>query len=177
MGSVSDLDARHGMAPIFQPRFATDGWLTPPHILMALGQFDLDPCAAPEPRLWATAAAHWTREDNSLNRPWFGRVWLNPPYGASAKLRPWMNRMVEHNRGTALLFARTETTTFFDTVWRHATALLFLEGRQTFLRPDGSAASANAGAPHVLVAYGNADAGQLRMCDLAGQYVSLRGGQ
>lgn len=32
-----------------------DEWLTPPEILRALGEFDLDPCA-PVVRLWETAA-------------------------------------------------------------------------------------------------------------------------
>lgn len=38
----------------------TDVWLTPPPVLDALGgaqSFDLDPCAAPEPRPWRAAVA------------------------------------------------------------------------------------------------------------------------
>ena len=37
-----------------------DEWLTPPNILLALGAFDLDPCA-PIVRPWDTAALHYTK--------------------------------------------------------------------------------------------------------------------
>jgi len=47
-------------------------WLTPPYIIACLGPFDLDPCAAPEPRPWATAKRHYTREHNGLAKPWSG---------------------------------------------------------------------------------------------------------
>lgn len=156
----------------------THTWLTPPHIIDALGPFDLDPCAAPEPRPWSTATIHWKREDNSLNRKWSGRVWLNPPYGAKSQIGPWMRRIAEHGRGTALIFARTETAVFFETVWDRATAVLFFKGRLSFFRPDGTLPKSdqgggNAGAPSVLIAYGQDDADRLRTSGIPGRYVQL----
>ncbi|MBU8540222.1 phage N-6-adenine-methyltransferase [Falsiroseomonas tokyonensis] len=148
----------------------TTVWLTPPELLASLGAFDLDPCAAPEPRPWPTAAVHYGLAENGLMRPWAGRVWLNPPYGAVVSA-PFMRRMVEHGRGTALIFARTETALFRETVWRAASALLFLAGRLYFHRPNGDRAEANAGAPSVLVAYGAEDAAHLRDCGLPGAFV------
>src|SRR5438309_7613652 len=139
-------------------RFGTTTWLTPPNILAALGLFDLDPCACPEPRPWTTATTHWTRDDQPLHREWFGRVWLNPPFGPKQTVLSFMRRMVEHGRGTALLFARTETELFFETVWEAATAILFLKGRPHFHFADGQRAPANSGAPVALIAYGAADA-------------------
>lgn len=154
-------------------------WLTPPFILKALGEFDLDPCAGPEPRPWPTAKTHWGHADNSLNRPWSGRVWLNPPYGPKASIAPWLRRMAEHNQGTALIFARTETAIFFETVWSRAVAILFLRGRLCFYRKDGTLPRAdtgggNAGAPSVLVAYGIADASKLSASGLDGQFIQLK---
>lgn len=146
-------------------------WLTPPEIVRALGHFDLDPCACPEPEPWVTASEHWTLKDNSLNRPWHGRVWLNPPFGPKPVVMAFMRRMATHNHGTALLFARTETELFFETVWGRATGLLFLKGRPHFHRQDGTRAKANSGAPVVLIAYGLKDAGILQHCGLAGAFV------
>jgi hypothetical protein len=163
-----------GMSGHHSPRSETDVWLTPPHIIEALGPFDLDPCAAPEPRPWPTAAEHWTHADTPLMRAWHGRVWMNPPYGGPDVVGPWMQRMVTHGRGTALIFARTETEVFQSTVWRAATALLFLAGRLFFHRADGTRAAHNAGAPSVLVAYGLADALRLADCALPGAFVMLR---
>ena len=150
----------------------SDQWLTPPEIIAALGPFDLDPCAAPEPRPWPTAGRHVTPPGNGLAARWDGRVWLNPPYGD--KIGIWTGRLARHGHGTALLFARTETTWFIETVWQQAAAALFLHGRLFFCRPDGSRAPNNSGAPSVLVAYGEDDAARLRDSGIAGTYVRWR---
>jgi hypothetical protein len=164
--------AKRGIGGHESPVNETDTWLTPPHILKALGRFDLDPCAAPPPRPWPTADEHWTVEHGPLNRPWHGRVWLNPPYGRRSIIEPWMNRMAEHGCGTAIIFARTETATFFSTAWQRATAMLFLRGRLTFHRGDGPPGDSNGGAPSVLLAYGEADADALRRSGLPGAFVA-----
>ena len=147
-----------------------DEWLTPRHVLAALGTFDLDPCA-PAVRPWDTAARHYTVMDNGLVQPWEGRVWCNPPYGLEAA--HWLARCADHGNAMALIFARTETRMFFDHVWPKAQAVLFLEGRLYFHHVCGRKASANAGAPSVLVAYGSANVECLKSCTLAGRYVAL----
>lgn len=147
-----------------------DEWLTPRHVLAALGPFDLDPCA-PQVRPWDTAAKHYTVMDNGLVQPWEGRVWCNPPYGLEAA--QWLARCADHGNAMALIFARTETRMFFDHVWPKAQAVLFLEGRLYFHHVCGRKASANAGAPSVLVAYGSANAECLKSCTLAGRYLAL----
>ena len=151
----------------------TDQWLTPPHVIQALGSFDLDPCA-PITRPWPTAHKHFTIEDDGLRQTWEGRVWLNPPY---ADADAWLARLATHGQGTALLFARTETALWHNHVWPHANALLFLKGRLHFHLSNGTRASANAGAPSVLIAYGDFDAKALRGSVLPGAYVTLQKGE
>lgn len=152
-------------------------WLTPPSIIEALGgwrSFDLDPCAAPEPRPWPTAQHMNGQADaNGLLIDWFGRVWLNPPY-SSAEVGRWLRRLADHGRGTSLIFARTETETFRREVWGRAHGLLFLYGRINFHRPDGGRARMNAGAPSVLCAYGQDDLDRLAAANLDGALVPLR---
>jgi len=145
-------------------------WLTPPEILHALGEFDLDPCA-PVDRPWPMARSHYTIADNGLSQPWFGRVWCNPPYGVETG--KWLARLAAHGNGLALIFARTETAMFFTHVWGKARALLFLKGRLHFYNNDGSRAPGNAGAPSVLAAYGKNNAAILERCGLAGQFIAL----
>jgi hypothetical protein len=154
-------------------RMISDTWLTPQPILDALGSFDLDPCAAPEPRPWPTAARMVSKPDDGLSVEWHGRVWLNPPYSREAV--KWIRRLADHGTGMALVFARTETSWFVDTVWNRATALLFLHGRVHFHRADGSRSVDNAGAPSVLVAYGEADAAVLESSGLSGTFVRIPG--
>jgi len=153
-------------------RAETTTWLTPPNIVEALGAFDLDPCAAPSPRPWSTAARHIELPEDGLAAEWSGRVWLNPPYSFEAW--NWLSKLADHGKGTALIFARTETAGFVSEVWGKATALLFLHGRLYFHRPDGTRAAANSGAPSVLVAYGREDADALKASPLSGTYVQLK---
>lgn len=54
------------------PLNGTDTWLTPPAVLAALGEFDLDPCSAPSPRPWPTAKQHIELPENGLLANWGG---------------------------------------------------------------------------------------------------------
>lgn len=168
-----EVTSRRSMGSHQSASAGTHTWLTPPDILGALGPFDLDPCACPLPRPWPTAETMWTREDGPLRREWFGRVWLNPPFGPKPLVTAFMRRIAEHGRGTALLFARTETELFFELVWNRASALLFLKGRPHFHHQDGRRAAANSGAPVTLIAYGDDDATRLQACGLEGRYLPL----
>lgn len=144
----------------------TNCWLTPPAVIEALGPFDLDPCAAPG---WPTAERHYQLPDDGLALPWFGRVWLNPPYGRDTG--KWLERLGQHGNGIALVLARTETKTFFDHVWGKVAGALFLKGRLHFHNEDGARATGNAGGPSVLLAYGEENADRLRVCGLDGAFV------
>lgn len=161
--------ARRAIGSHHQASSGTDVWLTPPQILEALGGFDLDPCAAPEPRPWTTANRHFTAADDGLRHAWQGRVWLNPPY---SRADVWLARLAEHGTGTALIFARTETALWNRHVWPHASAVLFIAGRLHFHHADGRRAKANAGAPSALVAYGDDDADRLARSGIAGALSS-----
>jgi hypothetical protein len=170
---VEELPKRSGFNAHDRTR-GNDEWLTPPEIIQALGPFDLDPCA-PKKRPWPTAATHYTVEDNGLLKPWFGRVWLNPPYGRG--IERWLARAVEHKNVTALIFARTETEAFFRYVWPHATAVCFLRGRLRFCSVDGKRGG-HAGAPSVLVAFDDVNGGTLeaaaRTGKIGGRLIHLR---
>ena len=144
-------------------RMKSDTWLTPPEIIAALGPFDLDPCC-PKSMPWRTANTMISLPTDGLLVPWFGRVWLNPPFGRQAAI--WLARLAEHGNGIALIPARTETQMFYDHVWAHADAVCFLRGRPHFHRGDGSKASFNSGAPIALIAYGDNNADKLRSSGL-----------
>lgn len=164
----------------------SDTYLTPREIIEACGPFDLDPCAAPEPRPWSTAERHIVLPDDSLAADWGNAfVWLNPPYSREA--RAWLMKLSQHpGGGIALIFARTETEWFVDSVWdaQRATAILFLHGRITFRDREGNPVKvldkksgkwreANSGAPSVLVAYGRPAAARLLASGLPGSFVPL----
>jgi hypothetical protein len=153
-------------------RGKTDCWLTPPEIIEALGPFDLDPCAAPG-QPWTTAKHQYAPPQDGLELPWFGRAWVNPPYGQQTGR--WLGRLNQHGNGIALVFARTETAMFFDHVWGKVAGALFLKGRLHFYQLDGTRARGNSGGPSVLLAYGEENAQLLRSCSLKGAYCTTIG--
>ena len=133
------------------PKMKNDEWLTPPEVLEKLGPFVLDPCATVV-RPWSTAEQHYTIEDDGLNKKWFGRVWLNPPFGKEAVR--WIRKLAAHGDGIALIPARTETKMFYEAIWGKADGVLFIKGRPHFHFVDGKRAAFNSGAPICLIAYG-----------------------
>ncbi|GFO81784.1 MAG: N-6-adenine-methyltransferase [Methyloceanibacter sp.] len=155
---------------------ASQQHITPRAILDPLGPFDTDPCAA-SPRPWDCARVNYTEADDGLKKTWTGRVWMNPPFDRRIVGR-FIERMAIHERGTLLVHARTETA-WFQPIWARASALLFLRGRVTFRKTDGSLQTttdgkvANSGAPVVLAAFGREDARVLKTCGLAGAFVPL----
>ena len=115
---------------------ATIEWYTPPDLFRRLGlTFDLDP-ASPGADVvpWVPADRHYTPGDNGLLQPWVGRVWLNPPYGEPGVA--FIQRLIEHGDGIALLPARTETR-IFQQAASSADAVCFLRDRLHFIRADG----------------------------------------
>lgn len=149
----------------------TTTWLTPPDIIKCLGEFDLDPCAAIN-QPWKTAKIHYTELDNGLINKWFGRVWLNPPYGSL--MPPFLKKMAEHNNGIALTFNRTEIIAFDKYVWPIASAVLFKKGRIHFLRFDGSKGNNGSGCGSVFIAYGDENAERLKNSGISGKFISLK---
>jgi len=154
-------------------------WLTPPALISSLGEFDLDPCAPPESRrIFATAKTHFSKEEHGdgLLHNWFGRVWLNPPYGRETF--KWLEKLAEHKNGLALIFARTETAGFHAQVWAKALGVFFFAGRIAFYDTRTGEAADRANAPSCLVAYDLANVAAIsrakRMGLIKGHLVALK---
>lgn len=153
----------------FQRSTASDEWYTPPHIITALGEFDLDPCAAHGK---ITAKNHLYKEDDGLACEWYGRVWLNLPYSRKL-IVPFIKKMTQHGNGVALIFNRMDIALWHDVIFPTADAILVLKGRLKFYRPDGSCGD-SAGCGSVLVAWGEENAMALRNSGLPGKFINLR---
>jgi hypothetical protein len=94
--------------------------------------FDLD-VSAPEGGVpWIPAKNHYTEAQNGLEMPWFGNVWMNPPY---SKVTPWVDKFLENKNGICLLVV--SRSKWFKKLWLAADGILPSPPDLKFERPDG----------------------------------------
>lgn len=112
----------------------TDEWFTPAWVFEALNiRFRLDPCCARN-----SPAQAWCSDfcfSAGLELEWTGHVWLNPPFGKRNAVVPWLEKMVAHGDGIALLPNRTGADWWQDVAER-SDLLLFHRGKIRFMRAD-----------------------------------------
>lgn len=95
-------------------------WYTPQEVidrvLACFGEIDLDPCSNSHERPAVPARTLYTREDDGLSQPWYGKLYLNPPYGS--EIPEWVEKMVQAyeddnvEEAIALLPGRIDTNWF-----------------------------------------------------------------
>lgn len=110
-----------------------DSWETPFNLFLQLerefGPFDLDPCASPET---AKCSQFFTPEDDGLSQDWFGKVFMNPPYGKN--IIRWVRKAYQESQRGCMVVCLLPAST--DTIWFHKYCLKgeirFLRGRLCF---------------------------------------------
>jgi hypothetical protein len=129
-------------------------WYTPRWIFDALAlEFDLDPASPHDFDTQVPARVKYTRFDDGLKKPWFGAVWLNPPYNKDTPF--WMRRLIDHGDGLALVFSRTDARWFQECLNACSACLLF-QGRIEFIPGHENAhKAAKSGAGSALFAFGD----------------------
>lgn len=128
-------------------------WYTPAeHLDLArkvLGGIDLDPASSETANRTVGAGTFFTEADNGLDKPWFGKVWLNPPYAQPA-IAHFADKMVEEWGKGDVDAAIVLTHNYTDTAWfqkmaRAASAICFTRGRVRFVSPEGELAAPTQG--------------------------------
>ena len=156
------------LAKMTQPPKGTLGtgdneWYTPTEYLDAarivLKTIDLDPASSEQANRTVQATRFYSQQENGLLHPWFGTVWLNPPY-AQPLIGQFIEKLLEELTAKRTTAALVLTHNYTDTAWfhraaSHANALCFTRGRIAFLDPDGKPAAPTQGqafhyfGPHV----------------------------
>ena len=98
-----------------------------------IGGFDLDPASGCEPT--PIAETTYTKTDDGLTSPWFGTVWLNPPFSDKAA---WYKRLVnQYENGSvdrAVAVATGDISTEWFQMWfSTADVLCLLSGRDWYI--------------------------------------------
>ncbi|WP_265822557.1 DNA N-6-adenine-methyltransferase [Geovibrio ferrireducens] len=118
-------------------------WETPWSLFRHLDsyyKFTLDAAANPQN---AKCASFYTEADNGLTKPWYGRVFQNPPYGR--KVGEWLKKAIDEiqhphcERVVGLIPASTDTKWFHEYVLDCENAShVFLKGRIWFIDAEGN---------------------------------------
>lgn len=122
-------------------------WGTPPKYVEPLaeliGGFDLDPASGAEPKPYAET--RYTEEEDGLITPWFGHVWLNPPYGRKENPE-WAERtfdQIENTKSITALVPAAMSTDWFQEYYSEADVFCFIDTRLEFIGGEDSASFAN----------------------------------
>jgi phage N-6-adenine-methyltransferase len=123
-------------------------WYTPAHIVEAGrsalgGSIDLDPASCREANeAYIRATKYYTKQDDGLTQPWFGRIWLNPPYGVGF-MPQFVDKAIETLRSPDFKAMVVLTNNYGDTRWWRklydaAQAVCIVQGRLKFWRPGNA---------------------------------------
>jgi phage N-6-adenine-methyltransferase len=115
---------------------ASDCWYTPPEIITliqkSLQGITLDPCA--DDGKHVESCYHLTVADDGLSHPWFGRVFMNPPYSCPGV---WIAKLQEEFSLGRVEEAIALVPVATDTKWFHplisSNLICFWKGRIKFL--------------------------------------------
>lgn len=125
------------------PNYDGDEWYTPAEYIDAarrvMGGIDLDPASCDEAQEVVKAAYYYTKQDDGLTMPWFGCVWLNPPY-STPLIRQFVTKLIEEHAAGNITEAVILTNNSSDTAWFHDLLArypaCFTRGRVQFWRAD-----------------------------------------
>jgi hypothetical protein len=132
-------------APLSNPNAHDEHW-TPTHIVelvkSCLGPIDLDPCSNQgDPNI--PAIVHLTRDRDGLSKPWFGKVYMNPPYSkGETSIEDWIDKLLAEYGDSNVSEAIALVPAYSDTKWWQKLRdwpVCMIHGRLTFLGNTGPA--------------------------------------
>lgn len=124
-------------------------WYTPARYIelarSVLGTIDLDPASNNIAQATVKATNFYTAETNGLDKPWRGKVWMNPPY-SQPEIVYFVDKLIEEYQSgrctEAIILTHNSTDTrWFNGLFEKAAAICFTTGRVKFVSPKGEFAA------------------------------------
>ena len=120
-----DEKTTSGMFRLFMNIHLSDDsyeWNTPLEYINAakrvMGCIDVDPASNAEAQKIIGAGAYYDAEIDGLSQPWWGNVWLNPPYNMPY-VEMFVDRAVDDYENDKITAAIVLTNNSTDTAWCH----------------------------------------------------------
>lgn len=127
---------------------STNEWYTPAKYIEAAREvmhgIDLDPASCELANQTVKAARYYTEQDNGLLQPWYGNIWLNPPYGRMYKntgTTAFVSRLIRDYEQGNIQQAIILTMLGMYARWFFRLLdypICYLEEKPIFYRPDGT---------------------------------------
>lgn len=120
-------------------------WYTPPEVADlardVMGGIDLDPASCEYANGLIKAKRFYTKQDNGLQLPWKGRIWMNPPFAYSLIMK-FSDRLVgEYRRGgvkqAVVLVPNATQRVWFQRLASYCTGVCFPRKRMSFHTDQG----------------------------------------
>lgn len=126
-----------------KPSYDGDEWHTPPEYIDAarevMGDIELDPATCETAQDKIQAKHILTKDDDALQQPWHGRVWLNPPY-SMPKIEQFVDKVIAEFDRRNIMEAIVLVNNSSDTKWFHKLLeqfpACFTKGRIRFWHPS-----------------------------------------
>jgi ParB family chromosome partitioning protein len=123
----------------------SDEWYTPAKIISAarqvMGDIDTDPASCELAQEIVKAHRYYTIADNGLFNPWYGRVWLNPPYSSKCVVQ-FTSKFTDEYLSGNMTEGIVLVNNYADTRWFHRLLnrfpVCFTLNRLEFWAPDKS---------------------------------------
>lgn len=124
-------------------------WYTPEFYIrlvkQVLGKISLDPATNALAQTWIEAEFYYTAIIDGFNQKWFGKVFLNPPYGKNQPLKrkapDWLERAIaayEHGEiEEAIILLNRTGAAWYKKLLKRASALCEVEKRIPFIDATG----------------------------------------
>lgn len=161
---VSSRRSEQGLLVLMDPwgdlpsrNITGDDYYTPPEIMAVahatLGEIDLDPASHVHCN-WKVVHAKqfYTESDRGELKPWYGRVWLNPPFSKwSIFVEKTLNELPSLEAIMLLAATRTMTAQYFAPLLERVDAIGIITGRFAFWGVTNASAPPDG---HFLMYYG-----------------------
>ena len=126
----------------------SDEWYTPSKYLSSVrhtfgGGIDLDPASSAIANQTVQAKTYWAQQDDGLTKPWFGSVFLNPPYSTKL-IRKFVDKLLSESNhfyeAIVLVNSKTETY-YYQKLLTNCNALHLTDHRIRFNDHEGNPSS------------------------------------